>query len=307
MSTFAKISQWKGGTGFSNRPIIDGDLLRIVSFFLREPLSIAEVILRSNAKFLNRIEYRRDHIIGKREIRQHAASFELAQGKNFSNLIERDKRSRILAAYHFGDFIYGMNYLVALDAPERRRVVLSQARSKPNYTENMCNAFGAKAVSRIMQLICNDTSMATLSALLRRGSCTLVMFCDLPTGSGEVVQVKFMNRAAWFPKGPATLAIVNRTPLLPVINYSCRGINKIDLAPQIESELLPGEGFETGVKRITQQLISYFEGFFVRFPEQWRYLQKLPLYFSKTVPKFQDDENQSSTEADTTILARSRK
>jgi hypothetical protein len=69
---------------------------------------------------------------------------------------------------------------------------------------------------------------------------------------------------------------------LPVINYSCGGVNKIDLAPQIESELRPGVGFEAAVMRITQQLIRYFEEFFVRFPEQWRYLQKLPSYFSKT-------------------------
>ena len=97
--------------------------------------------------------------------------------------------------------------------------------------------------------------------------------------------MKFLDRIAWFPRGPATLAITSRTPLLPVINYLHQGINKIEMTQQIEPELLPGESFESAVARITQQLINYFEQYFVRFPEQWRYLQSLPTYFVERNPE----------------------
>ena len=75
------------------------------------------------------------------------------------------------------------------------------------------------------------------------------------------------------------MARTKRTPRLPVINYRHGGLNKIELAQQIEPDLLPGESLETGVRRITQLLINFFEQYFLRFPEQWRYLRHLPLYF----------------------------
>ncbi|MCH8135968.1 MAG: hypothetical protein IIB77_08335 [Proteobacteria bacterium] len=279
MRKFVYMFHWLKNIVFSGRRVVSGDLCKCISFFLREPLRAVISILRRNVLFLQQVEHRRVHVLDRYRMRQYAASFELRQGNKFSDLTEMDGRSRILATYHFGDFVYGMNYLVCLDPPGRNRLVLSHAMPSPNYAENMHHAFGAKAVGETAQLISADTSTAALSALLRQGDCTLVMFCDLPSGSGELVQIKFLNRTAWFPRGPATLAITNRTPLLPVINYLYEGINKIELAQQIEPDLLAGESLETGVRRITQLLINFFEQYFLRFPEQWRYLRHLPLYF----------------------------
>ena len=279
MSNFVYMFHWLRNFVFPGRRSAGGDLCKCISFFLREPLRAVIFTLHRNARFLQQVEHRRVHALDRHRIQRYAASFELQQGNKFASLTEMDGRSRILATYHFGDFIYGMNYLVCLDPPGRNRLVLSHARSNRNYAENMHNAFGAKAVGEAAQLISADTSTAALSTLLRQGDCTLVMFCDLPSGSGELVRIKFLNRAAWFPRGPATLAITNRTPLLPVINYLHEGLNKIELAQQIEPDLLPGESLETGVRRITQLLINFFEQYFLRFPEQWRYLRHLPLYF----------------------------
>lgn len=285
MRIFAHITHWLRISIFVSRRPTNSDLCKFISFSLREPLRAVVSILRQNVEFLHQVEYRRVHLIDRSRIRQYASSFELQQGSSFFRLIAMDGRSRILATYHFGDFVYGMNYLVCLDPPGRRRVVLSQTKSSPSNAENMRNAFGAKAAGDEAQLIGSSTTMVALSALLRRGCCTLVMFCDLPCGFGEPIQVKFLDRIAWFPRGPATLAITSRTPLLPVINYLHQGINKIEMTQQIEPELLPGESFESAVARITQQLINYFEQYFVRFPEQWRYLQSLPTYFVERNPE----------------------
>ena len=279
MGIFVYMFHWLRNFIFPGRRCVSDDLCKCISFFLREPLRAVICTLHRNALFLHQVEHRRVHAIDRYRIRQYAAGFELQQSNKFYSLTEIDGRSRILATYHFGDFVYGINYLLCLDPPGRNRFVLSHARSNRSYAENMCNAFGAAAVGGAAQLISADTSTAALSVLLRQGNCTLVIFCDLPSGSGELVRVKFLNRVAWFPRGPATLAITNRTPLLAVINYLDQGINKIDLAQQIEPDLLPGESLETGVRRITQLLINYFEQYFLRFPEQWRYLRHLPLYF----------------------------
>ena len=279
MSIFIYMFHWLENIVFPGRRAVNGVMFNCISFFIRVHLRTVSAIFHRNAMFLQQVEHRRVHVLDRYRIQQYVGIFELQQGNEFSSLTEMDGRSRILATYHFGDFVYGMNYLVCLDPPGRNRLVLSQAKPSRSYAENMRNAFGARVVGGAAQLISADTSTAALSALLRGGDCTLVMFCDLPSGSGELVQIQFLNRAAWFPRGPATLAITNRTPLLPVINYLHEGLNKIELAQQIEPDLLAGESLETGVRRITQLLINFFEQYFLRFPEQWRYLRHLPLYF----------------------------
>ena len=80
------------------------------------------------------------------------------------------------------------------------------------------------------------------------------------------------------PVGPGRPAIVfNMRPMMQGSRIDCT--HNASNPPQIEPDLLPGESLESGVRRVTQLLITYFEQYFLRFPEQWRYLRHLPLYF----------------------------
>mgnify|MGYP002630799406 CR=1 FL=1 len=257
------------------------EYLALVSIFMRESLASVENILSRNAVFSRQLESRRDYKVAGKRILRYCKGFEIEQREDYQNLLQEDKRSRILASFHFGDYIYGMNTLVCLDSPGRERYVLSQKAASVQYFNNLRNGLGARAVDRSSELLFSEIKTPELSARLRNGNSTLVLFCDLPPGFGEHVEIKFLNRMARFPQGPAMLAISNRTPLLPVINYYDGRSNRIALGTQIEPCLNGEETLQAGVNRITQELISFFEYFFRKYPEQWRYVQNLPGYFFK--------------------------
>jgi len=127
----------------------------------------------------------------------------------------------------------------------------------------------------------SETGSSKLSQILRAGNASILLFCDIPPGLNETTEVNFLNRRAWFSIGPAILALTNRVPLLPFINYSTGSSSYLRLGNQIEPVLLPSETLRTGAKRITQRLVSSFESVFLENPEQWRFLSLLPCYFSK--------------------------
>ncbi len=255
------------------------DYCTCISIYLREPLRFTETALIRSIHFQKRLEFRRTRSLDNLSLKNHVGRFDFEQQQAYSTLISQDKRSRILISYHFGDFVYAMNYIVSLEATSRKRLVISQREASSGYYDNMQRAFGKSASSKDSQITLSKLDITLLSSLLRRGNCTLVLFCDLPDGYGERVRVKFLNRYAWFPKGPAILSLTNRIPLLPAISYFDGKRHKIEVANQIEPFTLGHESLEEGVTRITQELVKFFECFFSRYPEQWRYLQTLPSYF----------------------------
>jgi len=256
-----------------------------ISRYLREPIHRVETKVQRNSLLLKQLEFRRTSSANPIQIRQYCQSFEIEQEKEYLDLLAQDKRSRILASYHFGDYVYGTNTLASLEQVKREKYVLSQSPGGDVYFDNLRKALGELGASRSSELIYSATSASRLSALLRKGNCTLVLFCDLPQGFGGIsnatTNVKFLNRVARFPMGPALLALSNRVPLMPVINFRDCKRNKIRFSRQIEPVLKLDESLQIGVNRITQQLVSFFELFFKRYPEQWRYLQLLPNYFEQ--------------------------
>ncbi|MEQ9022748.1 MAG: hypothetical protein RLN82_08330, partial [Pseudomonadales bacterium] len=83
-------------------------------------------------------------------------------------------------------------------------------------------------------------------------------------------------------RGPATLALVNRVPILPVIVFKLDGRDRIFVEPQLEPLLEPGETLAVAVRRVTQSLVELLEKYLILDPTQWRYLKLLPRYFVQT-------------------------
>jgi lauroyl/myristoyl acyltransferase len=123
-----------------------------------------------------------------------------------------------------------------------------------------------------------------LSTLLRRGNCTLVLFCDVSAECGARTAVRFLGRQAWFSRGPATLAVINRVPLVPVLCTNDANQSWIDITSPLDPVPHADESVRDCVDRLTQQLVSHFEDYFRASPEQWRYLHQLPLYFTNMHP-----------------------
>jgi hypothetical protein len=252
-----------------------------IAFAFRQSTSAVKSLLAKNRFHNCRFEQRRNRVERGSLVRRYCEGFEFPQRDDYLDLIKKDGRSRIVASFHCGDFLFGSATLFSLDSKKHKKYVLSLNRSSHACFANLAAGFGLKAVGPECELLLYETESSKLSQILRAGNASLLLFCDLPPGLNETIEVKFLNRQAWFSIGPAILALANRVPLLPLINYSTGNSSYLRLGNQIEPDLLPSETLREGAKRITQCLVSLLESALLESPEQWRFLSLLPRYFSK--------------------------
>jgi len=252
-----------------------------IAYAFRQPVKIVNTLLAKNRLHNGRFEQRRNKIERASLVQRYCKDFEIPQREDYLELLRKDGRSRIVASFHCGDFLYGSASLFGLESNKRRKYVLSLNRNSIACYSNLAAGFGHKASGPECELLLCETDSAGLSQILRAGNASLLLFCDVPPGLNQTIEVNFLNRHARFSIGPAILALVNRVPLLPLINYSAGSSSYLKLGSQIEPELFPSETLRMGAKRITQDLVSFFESVFLENPEQWRFLPLLPCYFAK--------------------------
>lgn len=261
------------------RPTLDEE--NQIAHAFRQPVNAIDTLLARNRLHNCRFEQRRHKVERASLVQRYCEGFEIPQREDYLELIRKDGRSRIVASFHSGDFLYGSASLFSIDSNKRRKYVLSLNRSSIACYSNLTAGFGHEAPGPGSELLLCETGSSKLSQILRAGNASILLFCDVPPGLNETTDVEFLNRQAWFSIGPAILALANRVPLLPLINYSTSNSSYLRLGSQIEPELLPSETLRAGAKRITQSLVSFFESVFIENPEQWRFLSLLPCYFSK--------------------------
>lgn len=254
-----------------------------IAYWLRIPERECLQVLRRNRAFLRQVESRRNRRQSFLSLQQHLHSWQLPQQQAYRQLLVDDHRPRIIAGFHFGDFVYGMNLLLRDEAHQRPCRVITQQTSSPAYFSNMACAFGDRGARPENQFPVAQTPMREVSTFLRQTRGTLVTFCDLPPGFGASTELQFLGRCAWFPRGAATLALRNRVPLLPVVNCFRGGEHQLLLAAQIEPDDYRHHDPARAVQAISQRLVNLLEECLQQFPEQWRYLAALPDYFQPPV------------------------
>lgn len=256
---------------------------------LHEPLSSMHRRWRRHHVYLQQTDTDRNRHLCARRARRILSSQRCPQRDDYFALVREDNRSRIYTAYHFGDFVYGLNFLLQScpqerpdSASGRRLLVLTEKGSSAAYQANLRRLFGAPWAAHIEELniarLGRRAAMLRLVRALHRGNCSLVMFCDLPPAFGAEVRVSFLGRPALFPAGPATLSIVTGAPMLPVICTMRDGRREILLSPQIEPVPRPGESRAVLTSRLTQSLVCILEQQFRPRPEYWRFLRWLPAF-----------------------------
>ncbi len=250
-----------------------------ISTFLREPRGRTRRLLATNANWLTALERRRNTRLSEAELRRHAALFDFPQARQLRELLADDGRSRLLASFHFGDYVYGLNLLAASFGGRANVVFLSDAPASAASFANMKLAFDGHAPGPGAQLLARSTPGTEVGALLRRRGVQCITFCDFVQRGCARAQVVFLFRHAVFCRGPATLALTNRVPLLPVINWFDGERHQVLLGEQIEPCFFDGENLAGAARRITDDLVRFFEPFFRLNPEQWRYLEALPHFF----------------------------
>jgi KDO2-lipid IV(A) lauroyltransferase len=88
------------------------------------------------------------------------------------------------------------------------------------------------------------------------------------------IPVPFFGRMAWFPKGPAVLSLISRSPILPVFilraedgNGAGSGGFRVIVCDPVEPA---GEsGDEAAVERIVRQCVAIMECVIRAHPDQW--------------------------------------
>jgi hypothetical protein len=252
-----------------------------ISILLRQPLSVVQALLARNRLYNKYIERRRNEIAEATRVRHYCQGFQIPQQEEYLNLLHHDPRSRIVVSFHFGDFIYGSASLFALESDTRQKYVLSLNRNSDACYSNLAAGYSCKAADRSSELLHSSVNSSMLSQKLRAGNTSLLLFCDMPPGLNEGLSLTFLNRQAWFSLGPAILCLVNRVPLLPMLNFYDGDTSQVKLGKQIEPNLGQAETLHDAAKRITQSLISFFEETYLQHPEQWRFTALLPDYFQQ--------------------------
>jgi len=264
------------------KPLPAAEQIAAIATCLREPQCRARRLLAANQNWNAALDHRRNTPQKHADLRRHIARIRFPQRHRLIELIDSDPRPRLLVSYHFGDYIYGLNLLGASLGDHAAVYYLSQAPGSAAYFTNLRRAFGKRAVGPQAQLVVGDTGLGKLAPLLRRPGVQFVTFCDLSGQFGGRAEVGFLHRRAWFPRGPALLSLTNRIPIVPVINWFDGKHGQLVLGPQIEPERANGEALASAARRISAALVRFFEPFFRTNPEQWRYLDALPLYFIQT-------------------------
>ena len=250
-----------------------------ISRLLHEPLRTVEQELLRNEVFLCQIEKQRTENLSAARLSGYRRRTSLRQEKEYRQLCASDNRSRILACFHFGDYVYGMNYLASLESCSRQLALFSQTQLSEQYFNNVSTSFGNSCLDRKNQLTAADTEVSELWRKLRRGNCTMAMFCDLPPAYGRTTTINFLYRRAQFPIGTALLAVTSATPVLPVISVNRDNRTQIEIGKLIEPALGNEDDAALSAVELTQTLIGFLEERLLRFPHQWRFLRYLPLYF----------------------------
>ena len=266
----------------AKRKLAGSALLATLSRVLHEPHGRCQQILRTNASYLSAVERLRNQPQSRARLRQHTSRFHFPQSRDLQLLDANDQRSRLVASYHTGDFIYGSNVFAGHESPETTQYVLMQKSPSAAFQQNLCSAFGERQFRSRTQLLLEDFDFLKFRRLLNSGKSSLLSFVDLPPGFGRRIQINFLGRKAWFPMGPALMAIANRMPILPLLNYSNGSCHHIQLWPLIETANRPGQSLEQNAREITQQLSYPLQWLLQSSPEQWRYLTALPAYFEET-------------------------
>jgi|GEM_PF-413152 len=270
------------------------ELISGTSHFLRVPLNESRQILKTNRRFLAEVEARRNRVQSPERLRRHLKRWESDSVAAFRELQAGDPRSRILATYHFGDFAFGLNYLLRQDLPDRECIILTERISDDAYFENMQRAFGDERTTPAQQWLIKDTRPSRLAEKIQQCKITLVTFCDLPPSFGATTEVDFLGRKARFPRGAASLALRFALPILPVISFYREGKHHIAIAPQLEPRADRDESKPTCLTRLSQRLADHLQEFLLRSPEQWRFISTLPAYYTE-VPTVTAAQNENET------------
>ena len=227
-------------------------LLATLSQRLHEPQSRCLKILKANAAYLSRVERYRNQPQGRAQLQKHVARFKFAQQAELSRLDAEGQRPV------FTPVLLSMAQMFLQTMSRQTRSNMRCCKKRPViYSRGISRRPSARSVIAVEPNCClNHSNLPSFLRRLNSSKLSLLTFTGLPLGFGRRVQSSLIGRDAWFPVGPALMAISNRTPNLPLLNLSVGDANRIQLWPLIEPNRQTDQSVEEAAREVTQQLSS---------------------------------------------------
>ncbi|MEX1199004.1 MAG: hypothetical protein WEB57_14230 [Pseudohongiellaceae bacterium] len=254
-------------------------VLDALSVCLHEPHSRCFALLMQHHRYLLLLEARRNSLQTRAQVARRQRRLLWPEEATWSESIAGDRRSRIMAACHVGDYVHCLPRLASIEPVTRERILLRHEAGTHAGVANMNEAYRQLGLSVPEILLASVADPLVLRQRLRRGNCTLTTFYDLSRQFGVPVETTFLGRSAWFCSGPAQLAVSAGVPVVPVSVMPGKSGDRLVLHSAIEPSHWRDLEYRDAVRLVTGQLVAHLEQVLREMPQYWRYLTVLPHYF----------------------------
>ena len=201
---------------------------------------------------------------------QYLAGFRWPELDAYRRYIRGNTLSRILVTIHMGDFL-GAFARISQECPTNWSVLA--LRREQNESADPLEQVQFCANTSLLRP--GQYSTVDVVARLRSGRHTLAILCDLGVKFGQTDRVNFLGQMANFVRGPASIAVLSKVPIVPFVCYHNEGCEHIEMHAPMQYKPSGEEGFSQAVNRMTQQLVRMTEQWVLQHPQQWKYLPEV--------------------------------
>lgn len=189
-------------------------------------------------------------------------------GESFLRAAIISDRPVLIVTMHMGDFQLGFLKLVEVCSPLKRQLSVFKMSAADERESILLKAFGRfGAYPQVLRA--NEEGGRQAFLALRAGH-VVAMTIDLEVSVKTRSVVNFLGHPCYMQNGPATIALINRSLILPVINFTEKdGQRVVKVYPYIDTlNVFTSLPMVKRVDLLTQQLANQLEIWIRTWPSQ---------------------------------------
>lgn len=190
------------------------------------------------------------------------------EDESFLRLALASERPMLIVTMHMGDFQIGFLKLVEAFTPLTRKFSVFKMSAADAKEEILLRAFKKFGINPQM-LRANEQGGRQAFLALRAGN-IVAMTIDLEVNVKARSVINFLGHPCYMQNGPATIALINKALILPVINFTDEnGRRVVKIYPYIDTlNVFPSLPMVKRVDLLTQQLAEQLEIWIRTWPSQ---------------------------------------
>lgn len=190
------------------------------------------------------------------------------EGESFLRAAITSDRPILIVTMHMGDFQLGFLKLVEVCSPLKRQLSVFKMSAEDEREDILLKAFGR--FGAYPQVLRANKEGGRLAFLALRSGHIVAMTIDLEVSVKTRSAVNFLGHPCYMQNGPATIALINRALILPVINFTEKsGQRVVKVHPYIDTlDVFTSLPMVKRVDLLTQQLAEQLEIWIRTWPSQ---------------------------------------